>query len=97
MNFIEQGLCQIAYQKGDSFLHFRIFEQPLLGTRLTARIGKKLAIIKDFSTDTGHDDFGAYILWCIEYAKSDISEPYFTGMIKLYQDFTIFEIHYKHN
>ncbi len=90
MNKYDNKPLELAYRSNGRF-DIRIFGKDILGTRLTARIGKKEAELIQFEevTDLKEDD--SCKSWRLLYVSPSDKSKTFAGIIKVYSDHCIFE------
>ncbi|NDL66968.1 hypothetical protein [Anaerotalea alkaliphila] len=70
---------------------FALFGKAFLGSRITARIGKKRARLVSASLGEGEDLFGPCRIWELEYVSPEKGKRRIAARIRLYGDFAVFE------
>lgn len=107
MMYIKGRNYQLSYQEGESHFDCHFFDQPMLGSRICARVHHARSTMSNFTQSQSSDVLGDYVAWSFDFSpsglllddtdwqktKSGMKAPY-QGIVKGYKDFLIFEIHY---
>ncbi|WP_172596091.1 hypothetical protein [Petrocella atlantisensis] len=81
----------IVYNEKENWFDFSVFNKSILGSVIVARVGKEKAIALDMKFEVREDGFGPYEQWTIEYGPAEKKKGSFTGIIKAYPYFIVFE------
>jgi len=82
---------EIQYDEKQGWFDIRVFQKHMLGTKLTARIGKQEAILLQAEQKTGSDHEGEYDFWCLKYASQKNRDRTVTCTMTIRDDYTVFE------
>lgn len=83
---------ELVYNKEKNYFEISMFNKEMIGTRILARIGKKKALLLGVKKTIESDKHGKYELWILDYVSPRRKKKTFTGKIKVYEKFVIFEI-----
>lgn len=83
---------EFAYRDGDSSFELLFFGAPFLGDRLIGRAGKDEARVVKLEVMRGSDVLGDYERVVIDFESDKTSARTFTGAVRFYEDFLIFEV-----
>lgn len=82
---------ELCFNEDESCFIFSLFGTRILGSRITAKIGKQKAMVTGFVSGNGRDSFGEYEEFVIKYVSPKNNTKRFTGTVKVYEDFLLFE------
>lgn len=83
---------ELEYDHNEGHFIFSLFNRKMLGDRVVARIGKEKALVTKMNSSMGQDDFGVYEEFSLHFVSPKNGEKRFNGMIKIYDEFVVFEI-----
>ncbi|MGA9517737.1 MAG: hypothetical protein WBV27_03010 [Trichococcus sp.] len=86
-----KGPFEIKYDDAKGLFDIRIFQKHMLGTKLTARIGKQEAILVKAEQKKGRDHEGQYDFWRLEYASQKNEDRTITCTMTIRDSYTVFE------
>ncbi len=92
MHHNKKGPFDLAYDNKQGHFTINLFNKPMLGTKLLARIGKKAAILKSVSNLVGVNSYGSYEQWELTYVSPVDENKSFIGQIMIYEDHAVFKL-----
>jgi len=91
MTYFKKRPFILSLHKDKGYFDIYLFDKPMLGTKLTAMIGKKKAKLVKAEESSAVDEWGSHDLWTLLYEDPSNTQRGFTAIIRSYDTFTFFE------
>jgi len=92
MKYFEKRPFDLVYDRQQGYFVIKLFNKPMLGTRLLARIGKREALLTNANRMNGIDNYGPYDQWDLSYVSPLKEKKSFQAQIRIYEDHSVFTV-----